>query len=314
MHRQSCNRKTPGYTYGPVPSRRLGFSLGIDIIPFKICSFNCIYCQLGTDAVTTNERKSWVPIAGVLAELKAVLDEGSHADYITISGSGEPTLNSDLGQLVDGIRTISDIPVAIITNGTLLVDPAVRADCCKADVIMPSLDAGDETAFRLINHPHRSITLQSLVDGLCSLRNEYPGRIWLEVFIVEGVNTSGEQLEKIRHLIGYIRPDKVHLNTAVRPTARRGVAAVSPARLHEIADFFGPVAEVIADFSTASLTRGAGADAVTSMLRRRPCSLGDICASTGLNSLEAGKIITALMSTGEVASEMRGDMIFYHAK
>ncbi|HSV27867.1 MAG TPA: radical SAM protein [Sedimentisphaerales bacterium] len=302
------------YIFGPVPSRRLGMSLGVDIVPFKTCTQNCIYCQLGTNAITTSERKPWVRIAEVLAELKAVLDEGTHADYITISGSGEPTLNSDLGQLVDGIKALSDIPVAIVTNGTLLVDPAVRADCCKADVIMPSLDAGDETAFRLINHPHRSITLRSLVDGLSSLRNEYSGRIWLEVFIVEGVNTSGEQLEKIRRLIGYIRPDKVHLNTAVRPTAEKGVAAVSPARLREIAGFFGPVAEVIADFSAAGHTRGAGADAVAGMLRRRPCSLADICASTGLNSLEAVKIIEMLMGTGEVVSEIRGDVTFYHAK
>jgi wyosine [tRNA(Phe)-imidazoG37] synthetase (radical SAM superfamily) len=303
------------YIFGPVPSRRLGLSLGVDIVPFKTCTQNCVYCQLGKSAVTTRQRKPWVPIADVLAEIKAAVSEGLKADHITISGSGEPTLNSDLGNLIDGIKAITPIPVAVITNGTLLGDPAVRADCARADVVLPSLDAGDEAVFQLINKPHESITLQTLVDGLCAFRGQYKGLIWLEVFIVDGVNTSHDQLRRLRQLIDYINPDKVHLNTAVRPTAERGVMAATPARLAEIALALGSRAEVIADF--ASPGEGAGkADSqeILAMLQRRPCSATDISNSAGITLIEAQQCIKELIQTGLVEAETRNNATFYRAK
>jgi wyosine [tRNA(Phe)-imidazoG37] synthetase (radical SAM superfamily) len=178
------------YLYGPVPSRRLGRSLGVDIVPFKVCPLDCIYCQLGRTVDKTVERKEYVSIEPVLAELKDRLAEDLQADFITISGSGEPTLNSGLGRLIEGIKKITDIPVAVLTNGALFTDKSVRADCLQADVVLPSLDAGDEVAFRKINRQHPDINIEKLITGLCEFRNEFSGRIWLEVFFVEGLNTD----------------------------------------------------------------------------------------------------------------------------
>jgi wyosine [tRNA(Phe)-imidazoG37] synthetase (radical SAM superfamily) len=303
------------YIFGPVPSRRLGLSLGVDIVPFKTCTQNCVYCQLGRNALTTRERKAYVPIGDVLAEIKDAIRLGLKADHITISGSGEPTLNSDLGRLIDGIRALTSIPVAIITNGTMLGDAAVRADCAKADVVLPSLDAGDEATFQVINKPHESISLQNLVDGISSFRSEYKGRIWLEVFIVEGDNTSDDQIRRMRQLIDCINPDRVHLNTAVRPTAERGVMAATPARLAEIARALGSKAEVIADFDTGSAGNAtASTQDILAMLKRRPCSVDDICKSMGISTAEAERCLKLLMTEGVVEMETRNSTAFYIAK
>ena len=158
------------YIFGPVPSRRLGRSLGVDIVGLKTCTQNCVYCQLGVNGVTTTERKAYVDVAIVAGEIKDKLAGGVQADFITISGSGEPTLNSDIGLLIDQIKEMTDIPVAVITNGTLLNDPQVRADISRADAVMSSLDAGDEDGFRAMNAPHDSVTFKSLVEGLVAFR------------------------------------------------------------------------------------------------------------------------------------------------
>ncbi|MHC4124943.1 MAG: radical SAM protein [Planctomycetota bacterium] len=189
------------YVFGPVPSRRLGLSLGVDIVPFKSCTLNCIYCQLGRGAATTVERKEYVPIEAVLDELKERLAKGLQADFITISGSGEPTLNVRLGELIEKIKEITDIPVAVLTNGALFYQADVRSDCAKADVVLPSLDAGDEAVFEQINRPDENISFEKLVSGLIEFRKEFGGQIWLEVFLLEGVNTTTEQIKKIKNII-----------------------------------------------------------------------------------------------------------------
>ena len=201
------------YLFGPVPSRRLGRSLGVDIVPLKICSQNCIYCQLGVNAETTIDRRQYVDINEVLVELKSVVDEGLDADYITLTCSGEPTLNSRIGDLIDGIREITDIPIAILTNANLFFDPQVRAACCKADVVSPSLDAGDTESFKKMNRPHESINFDTFVEGLYKFRDEYKGQIWLEVFFCQGVNTDDEQVGKMREIIERIAPQR-HFHTS----------------------------------------------------------------------------------------------------
>ncbi len=235
-----------GHIFGPIASRRLGRSLGVDIVPLKVCTQNCIYCQLGIDGERTLERKEYVAAEVVLAELKERITEGVEADFVTLSGSGEPTLNSAMGKIIDGIRAITDIPIAVITNGTLLSDPAVRADCCKADLVLPSLDAGDAETFGKINFPHKDIDFDVFVEGLCEFRREYSGRMWLEVFLSEGVNDSDDQVDKIGAIIKRIGPDKVQLNTAVRPTAKESVLRVEQTRLEEIAGRLGGNVEVAA--------------------------------------------------------------------
>ncbi len=301
--------------FGPVPSRRLGRSLGVDIVPFKVCTLDCIYCQLGKTTQKTVERKEYIPIKSVLAELKDRLAEGIQADFITISGSGEPTLNSQLGKLIDGIKKITGIPVAILTNGTLLYRQDVRADCAKADVVLPSLDAGDEEGFQRVNRPHKDISIKKLVDGLCTFRKEFSGQIWLEVFLVEGFNTGLEQIAEIKAAIERIQPDKVQLNTAVRPTAEPGVKRLEAQRLQAIAVRLGKKCEVVADFSQVHEGKHVKirAEYVLSMLKRRPCSLDDVCAGLGISRSEAGKFIEHFQQQGVIYSEEKDGIVFFRA-
>ncbi len=303
------------YLYGPVPSRRLGRSLGIDIIPFKVCTLDCVYCQLGRTTRKTIERSDYVPIEPVLAELAQRLADGVDADFITIGGSGEPTLNSHLGKLVKGIKEITNIPVAILTNGTLLYREDVRADCAKADVVLPSLDAGDAQIFEKINRPHRDISIEKLVSGLCAFREEFTGQVWLEVFVVEGLNTDIDQITKIKGLIERIRPDKIHLNTAVRPTADARVSKVKAEKLQVIAGHLGTLCEVVADFPVRRQTRHfkATAEDLLSMLKRRPCSLKDVCAALGIGRNEAIKYITYLQRRGLIDSDEKNQTLFFKA-
>lgn len=315
------------YLYGPVPSRRLGLSCGIDIVPFKVCSLNCIYCQLGRTAKTTIERKEYIPIEPVLAELKEALAKGLRADYITLAGSGEPTLNSRLGELIDGIKKLTDIPVAILTNGTLLYRGDVRADCVKADVVMPSLDAGDEQTFQKINRPNGIINIEKLISGLCTFRKEFSGQIWLEVFLIEGINTGSEHIIKLKETIKIINPDKVHLNTAVRPTAVPNLGRLNAEKLQVIAKQLGSTCEVVADlsptrssknksiisqnkFGTESVTKDQ-AESLLSMLKRRPCSLNDICSGMDITHNEAIKHISDLQHRGLIRSEEKDGIVFF---
>ena len=317
------------YLYGPVPSRRLGLSCGIDIVPLKVCTLNCIYCQLGETARTTIERKEYIPIESVLAELKEALAEGLKADYVTLAGSGEPTLNSRLGELIDGIKKLTNIPVAILTNGTLLYREDVRADCAKADVVMPSLDAGDEQTFQKINRPNSIFSIEKLISGLCTFRKVFPGKIWLEVFFIEGFNTGSEHITKIKKAIEIINPDKVHLNTAVRPTAVPNIRKLNAEKLQEIANRLGPMCEVVADFfqiqsykhnssksedsSESESLISRRAESMLSMLKRRPCSLDDICAGLGINQNEAQKYISNFQYNGLIESEEIGGIVFFKA-
>jgi len=320
--------KEKKHLYGPVLSRRLGRSLGVDIVPFKVCTLDCVYCQLGRTTEKNIERKEYVPIEEVFAELRDRLAEGLQADFITISGSGEPTLHCRLGELIDGIKKITEIPVAILTNGTLLYRQDVRADCAKADVVLPSLDAGDQQTFQKINRPHRDISIEKQISGLCAFRDEFSGQIWLEVFVVEGLNTEAEQIAKIRAAIERIRPDKVQLNTAVRPTAEMGIKRLSEESLQDIASQLGEKCEVVAEFSPAHygghIDKGEGGaepsvmsdrmETLLSMLKRRPCSLNEICTGLGMGHNEALKCISHLQLKGVVGSEEKDGVIFFKAR
>ncbi|MGD0572011.1 MAG: radical SAM protein [Sedimentisphaerales bacterium] len=306
---------TGKHLYGPVPSRRLGLSLGVDIVPFKTCTLDCIYCQLGKTTSKTLERKEYVPVSDILVELQDVLDAGLAADYITIGGSGEPTLHSGIGRLIVGIKKITSIPVAVLTNSTLFYLPEVRKDCAAADVILPSLDAGDQQTYEAINRPVKQLTFDMLVEGLCALKRDYPGQIWLEVFFVDKLNTDDAQIAKISEAIKKIRPDKVHLNTAVRPTAEKNVEKVAPDKLREIARRLSPNCEVIADFVSGHCRKTASdvPQTLLSMLKRRPCSLNDICSVLGLDAADALVYLDELKNQRVIWSENKQGKIFFGA-
>jgi wyosine [tRNA(Phe)-imidazoG37] synthetase (radical SAM superfamily) len=304
------------YLFGPVPSRRLGRSLGVDIVPMKTCTLDCVYCQLGKTSEKNLQRRNYVPTDAVIAELKAAIEAGIEADYITISGSGEPTLNTQLGRLIKEIKKITDIPVAILTNGTLFTDPAVRADCSRADVVLPSLDASDEQTFRKINRPHKNLNFDNIIRGLTAFRQEFSGQIWLEVFLIEDINTDIEHIRRIKTIIEKLRPDKIQLNTTARPTAVQSVKPVSQQKLQWIAEQLGPKTEVISAIEPGPHipSAAAGAQTVLAMLKRRPCSLEDICSGLGLLPNEAIKHIAHLQQKGLVETEELQQTTFFKAK
>ena len=303
------------HTYGPVPSRRLGRSLGVDLVPMKTCSLNCVYCQLGPTPETTAERADYVPVDEIVAEVRQVLAAGADPDYVTLGGSGEPTLHRSFGEIGGRLRDFTDVPLALLTNGTLFWIPEVRAACAPLDLILPSLDACDEETFRRVNRPHDSITLERLVSGLEALRDEFTGQIWLEVFVIEGMNAGDEQIAAIRDQIERIRPERIQLNTAVRPTAEQDVKAPRSERLEAICAMLGPRAEIIAPYTPSAETSGARArkEEVLAMLQRRPCTMADIADGLAIHRNEAIKYVQSLLNEGAIHVRQRLYDTFYEA-
>ncbi len=301
------------YIYGPVPSRRLGLSLGVDIVPLKSCTQNCIYCQLCVDAPQMTERAEYIPVEDVLKELKRKLQSHPAIDCITLSGSGEPTLNSGLGRLLKGIKSISDSMLVVITNGTLLWREDVRRELMDADAVMPSLDACDQETFEKINRPASEITFDKHIEGLKKFREEFTGKIWLEMFMVDGLNTAPEQLAKFKTLIAQIRPDKVQLNTAVRPTTAMEIGSISQKQLQEIAKQLDNGAEIIAKFTKRADSKSAESliERVMDTLKRRPCSIEGISSSLGISEDQTKQQLELLLKKNIVRTEKRGDELFY---
>ncbi len=272
------------HVYGPVASRRLGFSLGVDVIPFKTCTLDCVYCQLGSTGRTTVRRGRWFPPKEILAQIKEAVDSGERIDVITFSGSGEPTLCRDLGCLIRDIKKMTRIPVAVLTNATLLTRKDVRRDLLAADIVVPSLDAVASPVFRRVNRPSPALDNRRIIDGLVRFRDEFKGELRLEIMLVKGVNDSPAALKALQAAVARIRPDRIELNTVVRPPAERGAAPLGPASLDRIKALFGPKATVVAAFAK----KGRGSASVPADLE------GSILATVGRRPQTAADIALAL--------------------
>jgi len=235
------------FVYGPVPSRRLGQSLGIDPIPLKTCNWNCVYCQLGRTRPVTNKREKYIPATEIIGQLKDSLadHEPSEIDWLTIVGSGEPTLNLAIGWLMREIKEISDIPVAVITNGSLLYQPEVRHELVIADAVLPTLDAGSEELYQRINRPHPECTYKRLVDGLTAFRDQFSGKLWPEVMLVKDLNDTEEALVSIASTLQLIQPDEVHINLPTRAPAETWVQPPGEEGLMRAMAILGDVASVV---------------------------------------------------------------------
>ncbi len=301
------------YIYGPVPSRRLGRSLGVDLIPYKVCTYDCVYCQLGRTTNKTMERREWVPTGEVVAQLKEKL--ASKPDYITLAGSGEPTLHAGIGRLIREIKSRTDIPVAVITNGSLLWLPEVRNSLAEADLVVPSLDAGSEDVFEYVNRPHPQILFDQMLNGLREFRRSFRGRYWLEVFLLSGVTTVESRVQALRDCIEAIAPDKVQVNTVARPPAEGYAMPVPHDQLVEIAAQLHPQAEVIVPYPHRDDkdSSGAGCSEVLDLLRRRPCSIPDIATGLGLHPHEAAKCVGRLVSEQKVRAQEHEGVLYYEA-
>ena len=196
------------FVYGPVPSRRLGRSLGVDLVPFKTCPYDCIYWQLGRTTDKTLRRAGYAPLDAVVAELEVRIARHPNADFIGHAGSGEPTLHEGIGDLSGAIKRMTDIPVAVLTNGALLWMPEVRRALAGADLVMPSLDAGGPDTFRRVNRPVDELDFEQMVEGLVAFTSGFRGRTWLEVFVLRGITDGPDEIDRIAALADRIRPER----------------------------------------------------------------------------------------------------------
>lgn len=307
------------HLFGPVPSRRLGMSLGVDLIPHKICSLNCIYCECGPTTRLTLERKEYVPVEEVFEELDHFFGRHPDPDYCTFSGAGEPVLHSGIGQVIRFIKKLRPhVPVAILTNGTLLGDPGVRGELMLADLVMPSLDAATETAFRKINRPLRETNMDKYVEGLIEFGKEFPGDIWLEVLILPGFNDDRENLEALRNTLEQIRTDKIQLNTLDRPGAVKGLIPASWDFLEGVISQWDlDNVEIIAPPEVRRASASYRKDlegTVLEIISRRPSTLEDLEKVLGIHPNEINKYLGVLEETGKIEVTQLDRGIFYQLK
>lgn len=293
------------HVFGPVPSRRLGLSLGVDLVPYKTCTYNCVYCQLGPEPETTIKRESFWDPGRVVDEVKAVLESGTEIDYITFSGSGDPTLSSDLGFVIKEIKKLGkDVPIAVLTNGSLLWDPGVRQELAKADVVVPSIDAVSDEVWHKINRPCAELKIGPVLDGIKSFCNQYPDKVMIEIMIVKGVNDSEDELGRFREFLKGIAARKIQLNTVVRPPAEPSATPVEEEYLKNIARQITtsiPV-EIIADYtrSPGKHRRGGTESAVLELLARRPCGLEEMASSLGADPTDISEAIDLLKQQNKI--------------
>jgi len=235
--------------FGPVPSRRLGKSLGIDPIPLKTCNWNCVYCQLGRTRPMTNERLVYIPSRMIIEELQQVISRSQPGDidWVTFVGSGEPTLHSELGKLICQVKEMSPLPVAVITNGALLYLSEVRQQLYAADAVLPSLDAGNPRLYRKVNRPWSALTFERQIDGLAAFRKEYSGQLWVEVMLVGGLNDSEGDLKEIAIALEKIHPDQIHINIPTRPPAELWVKPPDETGLEMAFHILGENTQIVAN-------------------------------------------------------------------
>lgn len=306
------------YIFGPVPSRRLGISLGLDITPDKSCTFNCIYCECGKTEELTTERRAFVPTADIIAELTEYLSTNPRLDAITFSGSGEPTLHAGFGEIIGFLKTnYPQYRVAVLTNSSLLHLPEVRAELARADLVVPSLDAVSEESFLKINRPKSTLDIETMIEGLRTFTREFTGEIWMEIFIVPGVNDMPAEIARFREVLETMRFDKVQLNTLDRPAVVDWLEAASPESMEAFAHKLGVPAEIVARKRTRQATPGFNQDLserILATIRIRPCTLVDVCDSLGIHEHEAAKYLDSLIATNQAELVRREHTIFYRGK
>jgi wyosine [tRNA(Phe)-imidazoG37] synthetase (radical SAM superfamily) len=268
------------YVFGPVPSRRLGKSLGVDTIPLKTCNWNCVYCQLGRTRPLVNERREYIPSQEILAEVRQALNihAPGEIDWITFVGSGEPTMHTGIGWLIRQVKKVANLPVAVITNGALLHLPEIRGELAAADAVLPSLDAGNARLYRQINRSHPAITFEKLQQGLITFRQMYPGKLWLEVMLVRGLNDTEAALQEIATALRRIRPDEVHLNCPTRPPVETWVQPPDEEGLMRAIAILGDSARIVRPATGSFDLRGCGSvvEAIIAIISRHPMSQDEL--------------------------------------
>lgn len=306
--------KTSRYLYGPVPSRRLGRSLGVDLVPRKVCTYDCVYCQVGKTTERTLQRKEYIPTGEVLEEVKNFLSKGGASiDHFSLSGSGEPTLNSQIGSVIKGMKGMSPIPVAVLTNGSLLYLEEVRDDLRQADIILPSLDAVSKEVFTRINRPHKGISVEKVIEGLVEFRKVYQGQIWLEILFCKGINDGENERRQMKRAVDRIQPDRIHINTVIRPPTERWAAPLNSEEMEEIQAFLGEKASIISEFDRhpLSLPEMNVKEEIFRILERRPLSFIDLSERMAIPKKELEATIQPMVEEGKIKTRRFGDSVYY---
>jgi len=291
--------------------------LGIDLVPFKTCTYDCIYCQLGRTTDKTLERKEYVRNEELIQELEARLSAGDPVDYISLAGSGEPTLHRSIGGLISRIKSLTATPVAVLTNGSLLWQSEVQEGLMAADLVLPSLDAGDSYLFGYVNRPHPGLSFERMVEGIARFTSRFSGEVWLEVLLLSGVTEETSEAAKIASLIDYIKPARTQLNTVCRPPVEEFAHPVSGERLQKLQGIFPGKVEIIADFErelgSGSALLEIRAEDIFALLNRRPCTVEDVARGLGMHRSEAVKHLSQLTNNGAVKTAIVSGQCYYIA-
>ncbi len=304
------------YLFGPVPSRRLGMSLGVDLVPRKVCSLDCVYCEVGKTTKLTTDRLEYVPFNKVRDELSHFFDNNPDPDYITFSGSGEPTLNIRIGDVLNLVKRLKpDIPVAVLTNGTLLSDRDVRNEIKNADVVLPSLDAATQDMFNRLNRPAPGLNIENYIQGLIDFRKEYKGKIYLEIFLLPDYNYDNNEFDELKKAIQKIKPDSVQLNTLDRPGTISDLKPVTREQLEKVIEYWGMAnVEIIAAAAKRKEVQSYRQDtenAIIGMISRRPCTIEDLSQTLGMHISEINKYLDVLESGNRIRSVRQERGVFY---
>lgn len=318
------------YLFGPVYSRRLGHSLGIDLLPPKICTLNCVYCEVGPTTELTCERKEYVPTEEILKEIDQVLEQGTSGqpiDVFTLTAMGEPTLHTGIGKIIAYLKSKTDKPVAVLTNGTLFFDPKVRAELSAADIVIPSLDAARQESFERVNQPATMVNLEQVIEGLALFRREFRGELWLEILLVRDMNDSLEDLVALQQAVRKINPTRIQLNTVARPPMDDRARPVTREKMEQaaamLADGYSGRIDILIDFQAIGKKRDGNekqarkqqalVEEIAAMLQRRPCPLEEIDKALHVQDLDLTReCVQKLVDTGRIEKIAHDDKEFYH--
>jgi wyosine [tRNA(Phe)-imidazoG37] synthetase (radical SAM superfamily) len=302
------------HIFGPVPTRRLGLSLGVDLIPSKTCTYNCIYCEVGRTTCHTMDVDSFIPLDEIAKELDIALEK-NRPDTITLAGSGEPTLNSSIDEIIKVIRKKTDTKIALLTNGSLLWKEDVLRKVLSVDIILPTLSTVFDETFTAIHRPCSGLNTTTLIKGLRDLKKSYRGAIFLEVILLSGLNDSDKEIEGLNQVITEISPDKIQLNTVIRPPFDKRAKPVNALRMDQIRNFFGGRAEIVAyaHHEKNTVKHDSGWVSVVEMARRRPVRLSDIATALHSSTEDTESLVKELLLKGKIVEQEHEGETFYAA-